>query len=236
MLTDLRYDHRMRGLIAATVAGFALILAPAAMAQINGVPASVSSIGFGGHFNNPPGVPASVTSIGPLGLTPNHVFFTQPCCIQHNFLVNQNRVFFPHRHHNFFPVAVYPYAVPYPVEVPVEVAPEDEYSGGPTVFDRRGSGRYSEDREARRREPVDEPTPVAQAAPEPVVNQPKTLLVFKDGHQLEVDNYAIVGDTLFDLSEGHRRKVALAELDLTATAKQNDDRGVDFVLPPGVQN
>ena len=239
MLTDLRYDHRMRGLIAATVAGFTLLLAPVAMAQINGVPASVSSIGFGGHFNSPPGVPASVTSIGPLGLTPNHVFFTQPCCIQHNFQFNQNRAFFPRRH-NFFPVAVYPYAVPYPVEVPVEVAPEDDYSGGPTVFDRRGSGRYTEDRyedrEARRRDPVDEPAPVVQAEPEPVVNQPKTLLVFKDGHQLEVDNYAIVGDTLFDLSEGHRRKVALAELDLTATAKQNDDRGVDFVLPPGVQN
>jgi hypothetical protein len=245
MLTDLQYDHGMRGLIAATVAGFALMLAPAAMAQINGVPASVTSIGFGGHFNNPPGVPASVTSIGPLGLTPNHVFFTQPCCIQQNFPINQNHIFFPHRHHDFFPVAVYPYAVPYPVEVPVEVVPEEDYSGGPTVFDRRGSRRYAEDRyaddryddrEARRREPVETPAPVAQAEAAPVANQPKTLLVFKDGHQLEVDNYAIVGDTLFDLSEGHRRKVALAELDLTATAKQNDDRGVDFVLPPGAQN
>lgn len=238
MPTDLRYDHRMRGLIAATVAGFALMLAPGAMAQINGVPASVSSIGFGGHFNNPPGVPASVTSIGPLGLTPNHVFFNQPCCMQRSFPINQNRAFFPHRRHDFFPVAIYPYA--YPVEVPVEVAPEDDYSGGPTVFDRRGSGRYADDRyddrEARRRDPVEDPAPVAHAEPEPVVNQPKTLLVFKDGHQLEVDNYAIVGDILFDLSEGHRRKVALAELDLTATAKQNDDRGVDFVLPPGAQN
>jgi len=34
------------------------------------------------------------------------------------------------------------------------------------------------------------------------------------------------------LSEGHRRKIPLADLDLQATGKQNDDRGVDFRLPP----
>jgi len=51
------------------------------------------------------------------------------------------------------------------------------------------------------------------------------------GHQLEVQNYAVIGDLLYDLTPGHRRKVALAELDLTATATQNDDRGVVFQLP-----
>ena len=235
MGTELRYDRGMRGLIAATVAALVLTLAPAAKAQFNGVPASVTSIGFGGHFNSP-GVPASVTSIGPLGLTPNHVFFTQPCCMQSGF--NFGRDQFQHRHHDFFPVAVYPYAVPYPVAVPVEVVPEEDYSGGPTVFDRRGSGRYErdryEDREVQeRRDTAEAPAPVTQAESTPIADQPKTLLVFKDGHQLEVDNYAIIGDTLFDLSEGHHRKVPLAELNLTATAQKNDDRGVDFVLPPG---
>ncbi|MBZ5721769.1 MAG: hypothetical protein LAO03_15430 [Acidobacteriia bacterium] len=228
----------MRRLIAATVAAFALALAPAVMAQINGVPASVTSIGFGGHFNSP-GVPASVTSIGPLGLTPNHVFFTQPCCMQPSFPIVHNHTVFPHRHHDFFPLAVYPYGVPYPVAVPVEVEPEEEYSGGPTVFDRRGSGRYAsdryEDREVREgHDAAETPSePVAHAEPAPVADQPKTLLIFKDGHHLEVDNYAIIGETLFDLSEGHRRKVPLADLNLAETAKQNDDRGVDFVLPPG---
>jgi hypothetical protein len=57
--------------------------------------------------------------------------------------------------------------------------------------------------------------------------------VFKDGQRLDVSNYAIVGNTLYDLTPGHRRKVALAELDLSATAKENDDRGIDFQLPPG---
>ena len=57
------------------------------------------------------------------------------------------------------------------------------------------------------------------------------MLVFKDGHQLEVSNYAIVGSTLYDLTVGRRHKIALADLDLTATAKQNDDRGIDFQVP-----
>jgi hypothetical protein len=57
------------------------------------------------------------------------------------------------------------------------------------------------------------------------------VLVFKDGHQLEVANYAIVGSTLYDLTGGRRQKIPLADLDLTATAKQNEDRGVDFRIP-----
>ena len=64
-----------------------------------------------------------------------------------------------------------------------------------------------------------------------MADQPPTVLVFKDGHQLEVQNYAVIGDQLYDLTPGHRRKIALAELDLIATAKQNDDRGIDFELP-----
>jgi hypothetical protein len=50
-----------------------------------------------------------------------------------------------------------------------------------------------------------------------------------------VMNYAIVGTTLYDLSEARTKKVALAELDLPATVKQNDDRGVEFRLPAGVR-
>jgi hypothetical protein len=36
---------------------------------------------------------------------------------------------------------------------------------------------------------------------------------------------------LYDLTGGHRQKIALADLDLTATSKQNDDRGIDFEVP-----
>jgi hypothetical protein len=48
---------------------------------------------------------------------------------------------------------------------------------------------------------------------------------------MEVGNYAIQGATLFDLTPGHKRKVALMDLDLEATRRQNDERGVTFQLP-----
>jgi hypothetical protein len=50
---------------------------------------------------------------------------------------------------------------------------------------------------------------------------------------LEVQNYAIVGNMLYDLTPGHHGKIAIADLDVAATAKQNDDRGIDFHVPAG---
>jgi hypothetical protein len=64
-------------------------------------------------------------------------------------------------------------------------------------------------------------------------DRPQTILVFKDGHHLEVQNYAIVGTMLFDMTPGRRSKIAIADLDLPATTKENDDRGIDFQLPVG---
>lgn len=67
---------------------------------------------------------------------------------------------------------------------------------------------------------------------ERVIAQPTTVLVFKDGHRSEVVNYAIVGETLFDFAEDRTHKILLADLDLPATRRANDDRGVEFKLPP----
>lgn len=59
----------------------------------------------------------------------------------------------------------------------------------------------------------------------------KTQLVFRDKHTEEVQNYAIVGQTLWILTGQRARKIPLTELDIPATKKVNDDRGVDFQLP-----
>jgi hypothetical protein len=59
------------------------------------------------------------------------------------------------------------------------------------------------------------------------------VLIFKDGHRSDVLNYAIAGDTLFDFSAGRTHKIPLSDLDLPATHKANDDRGVDFQIPDG---
>ncbi len=247
----------MGWLKSATVAAFALavsglFLTPAADAQINGVPASVTSINFGGKQNPTPGVPPSVTSVGPAGFQGKSPFFNEPlCCINPLFPSVPNPPFFHRdRHHRGlgFPGggAVYvPYAVPYPVpveaegEVPpqAEREPAEDYRGGPTLFDRRGSGTpattYREGYE--RRTEAAEPERQVASAPRrddtSVTEQPLTVLVFKNGHKTEVQNYAVVGDMLFDLTPGQRRKIPLADLDLALTAKQNDERGIDFQLP-----
>ena len=212
-----------------------LFLAPRAQAQINGTPSSVTSPGFGGRAVNGP--PSSVTSLGPRGYSSNSrvSFSTTVPNLHHNG---------DGRHHHrrdgaFFPYAYYAVPVPYAVD---EGAPDDnanyaddaDYQGGPTIFDRRGQGERSYI------PPVENvPTPHA-GQPDASLSQPEpaqdpTVLVFKDGHSLEVGNYAIVGTTLFDLTPGHSRRVPLADLDLDATQKQNDDRGIVFQLPPSLQ-
>jgi hypothetical protein len=210
---------------------------------IHGVPPSVTSFGFGGSpgFH---GLPPSVTSLG-FGNTP--------------FRIHSGPFGFRHSHRGFGfanpffgNVFAVPYAYPaYVMEPGVDDSMEEEdYRGGPTIFDRRGPGtdeygaQDHRSREARRREHElrdqeedyraelkTKPQPQESVQPQEVTEQPRTVLVFKDGHELEVANYAIVGSTLYDLSDNRARKVALAELDLSATVKHNDDRGVDFRLP-----
>jgi hypothetical protein len=58
-----------------------------------------------------------------------------------------------------------------------------------------------------------------------------TELIFRDKHTEEIQNYAIVGQTLWVLNAQRARKIPLTELDIPATKKANDDRGVEFQLP-----
>src|SRR5208282_346146 len=60
---------------------------------------------------------------------------------------------------------------------------------------------------------------------------PATLLVYRDGHQVEVQDYAILGKTLWVFSNQITRRVPLADLDLAATQRVNVERGIDFVAP-----
>lgn len=209
-----------------------------------GPPASVTSPGFGSGRGGGP--PASVTSPG-FGKTGQNRFFSSGT--NHQFHKNRN----PQRN-NFFPQNNYGavYAVPVPYYVPLDTvepvddtmeqmsAPPVQYLGGPTLFDRRGPGTAAAPTPVERapseesvREEANKDVEASPATePAPAKEQPATLLVFKDGHHVEVQNYAIVGDMLYDMTPGHSHKVLLADLDLDATAKQNDERGIDFRLPP----
>jgi hypothetical protein len=129
--------------------------------------------------------------------------------------------------HNFFAVGVgEPVYVPYAEEADDD-SPDIDYA--------RGAGPLSADSLGKRagsRNSVANANAVDNAEG-PVATQPSTVLVFKDGHRSEVLNYAVVGDTLFDFAADRTRKILLADLDLPATRKVNDDRGVDFQIPAG---
>lgn len=220
---------------------------PNLTAQINGAPPSVTSPNFNGRINLASGIPASVTSLGPNGFNGAPPF---PDCCTNPFLPSEpegTRSRGDRRDHHFRPLEGAVYAVTYPVVVDPEgnaSADEEQSRDGPAIINRpnpampsRADDLHAEDLRADDQDKdrvedgsVSKSDSSANSAP--LEDQPRTTLVFNDGKRLEVANYAIVGSTLYYWTPGHRRKVALAELDLSATAKENDDRGIDFHLPP----
>jgi hypothetical protein len=74
-----------------------------------------------------------------------------------------------------------------------------------------------------------------QPAPQPRLSDEEkmatTILVFRDGHRSEIQNYAIVGQTVWMLTEQRARKVPMSDVDVEATRKLNADRGVEFRTP-----
>jgi len=196
---------------------------------VNGVPPSVTSLGFGGKFAN--GAPASVTT--GVGNSNGYWPIFGNCC---------DNLFWPakparsgHRHHRkdhsakeagmVEPVYV-PYAVPY-------AAASDEAGDDDSAADADPQGSYPAPapRDSARSSGVSVKPDQDGEADAPVDAQPATVLVFKDGHRSDVLNYAIVGNTLFDFDGGRTRKILLPELDLAATQKANDALGVDFEIP-----
>ncbi len=88
--------------------------------------------------------------------------------------------------------------------------------------------------------PPEQSAPVAQAPNRPASSKEAepspepTVLVFRDGHKQEVENYAIMGSTLFVLS-GRRARIPIAELDVPETIRQNESRGLEFSIPARTQ-
>lgn len=52
-----------------------------------------------------------------------------------------------------------------------------------------------------------------------------------NGQQIETQNYAVVGPTLWILSEQRARKIPLSDLDVVRTTKLNEERGIEVRIP-----
>jgi hypothetical protein len=99
--------------------------------------------------------------------------------------------------------------------------------------DNRYGQHYLDARESAVRESPHSKPLAAEKKPDPepaTDDSPATVFIFRDGHQLETRNYAIMGQTLYDFSTSGLRKVELNDLDATATLKANDDRGITVKL------
>ncbi len=240
----MNYHSAMRNVLVAVIL---LAAVPAVLAQVRGVPPSVTSSGWvGGQLSIPP----SVTSLGPCGWNACNSFggFGSFTFGHSNLRVGIGN--FEHRRHHHFATGYVPYYIPYYVDSSAYYAqPQPDAAAepdppAPTVFEHRPTSAYGpadrygehylDSREQRPRDrqpaPDDNAASAQPAAPSP---EDPTVLVFRDGHRAEVTNYAIVGDTLYNLSGSPHvpRKVQIADLDLEATIRANDERGMDFAIP-----
>lgn len=70
-------------------------------------------------------------------------------------------------------------------------------------------------------------------APRPAVQVRSipTVFVYRDGREVEVRNYAIFNQTLWVFGTETTRRIPLSAINLPATLKLNEDRGVDVALP-----
>ncbi len=71
----------------------------------------------------------------------------------------------------------------------------------------------------------------AQASVSDGLQHPAVTLVFKDGHKLQAQNYAVTQTRILITDNSKERDVPISALDVDATAAANDAAGVEFSLP-----
>jgi hypothetical protein len=242
------------GLLTLAVMVMPFVMAEFCAAQIHGIPPSVTSI----QYHTPPFMPnvaPSVTSLGPNGYGNGQfppVWYPFPSGygytygFGHPYSSGYGRGNgFGHRNNNGYsngtslvPIYVPAYDGSYGYD------PGGE--GGPYMSSRPPTdqaGHVIVDLPAAKRPLVEEdedgpPPPIASrsnrsgdgAGAIEVTPVDPTVLVFRDGHQQEVTNYAIVGQTIY-VFDARTQKIAITDLDVAKTIKLNDDRGVDFHVP-----
>lgn len=212
-----------------------------APAQINGVAPSVTSIPMSHFLPNPR---PSVTSLGPFGYGPRSSYNVGGAPNIYKYPYHQ----FPYTRTRGYGRGGYGYggySVPYYLPYDTSgygydyVAGSDLYSGPPIGPNDPTLHIVVEQPPIARRDLAEYPQPEAvgpadstpAAAPRDDRPVEPTVLVFRDGHKQEVSNYAIMGQVVY-VFDDHAKKIALADLDVPATIKANDDRGLEFKLPP----
>ena len=97
---------------------------------------------------------------------------------------------------------------------------------GRTVLSRSVPGRSA----------LGQSVPGQKSAVQPPHDLPPAVLVFHDGRKEEVSEYTIMSGTIYSKADywstgSWTRKIQIADLDVPATLKLNQERGVKFALP-----
>jgi hypothetical protein len=212
-----------------------MLVAAAGFAQLHGTPPSVTSLRPGADYSNAP-LP-SVTSIGHLGWN----FQPSPLGVSPFAANGLHRRRFGRFRGSSLLTAI-PIIVPYYTLVPGYplLYPPFDPAAAYAAYSADQGTDPAVDPTVRRIMPAPDsaamvdPAPASSNPPRKADNvgeQQSTVLVFQDGHRLEISNYAIVGRDLFNFSGPGPRRINLADLDLKATQQANDDRGIEFDLP-----
>lgn len=78
------------------------------------------------------------------------------------------------------------------------------------------------------------PRAAPATAPLPMEKEPELTLIFNDGHQQAIRNYALTGDAIIvldDAATGRQQRIPLSSLNLQATEQAAQQAGLDFTPP-----
>jgi hypothetical protein len=127
---------------------------------------------------------------------------------------------------------------PPPAQPPVQAAvpqPKSEPPPEPVLLEWRGNQWVRVNGYTATSEPA---AAMPLAVPAAVKEIPPTVLVYRDGHNEELTNYSLIGSSIYTKSDywtngAWTRTIQIADLDIPATLKENQQRGVKFELPSG---
>jgi hypothetical protein len=208
-----------------TVGAAIVMLMTASVAQVNGIPASVTSSRNGNVASfTARGIPSSVSSLGPEGLA---------------FQTRDFRPLGPVRRDRLGRV-VLGAAIPlfYDIYAPI-VYVRDASGVEPTRIERLDSRSEPQKIIVEIRD-----TRPAEAPPKEVIVEKKTapreeaeaartatVFIFLDGSRKELKDFAITQTELIDLSAGMIRRSPLSTVDRSATLRVNSENGVELYFP-----
>jgi hypothetical protein len=130
---------------------------------------------------------------------------------------------------------VYPYPYDYAAPPPPASAPADDSQSRTLSLEiERLSDEIDQMRDENRRLQNERPRPEPESPADETSKrsgelvEPPHVLVFKDGRQIQADNYAISNNVIWILEDGKVKRIPLSEVDLPATRKANSDSDLNL--------